>query len=142
VDYALQVSDSIRRMVARLETTDVIALVQLSDDASATPEPSWLKFVGGSRSSRFVLINLPTGTLHCKNTPMLAHELAHALEIADDPGARDPQSVARLFSHIGYSLGERVFETDAAATVEACVRWEIARGNRDSRHRRKNGGVR
>ena len=52
----------------------------------------------------------------------LGHELFHAIEIAEEPSAVSPQTLADLYSRIGRQTGDdsgrRTFET-AAAGVRA-----------------------
>ncbi|TAK13916.1 MAG: hypothetical protein EPO35_09925 [Acidobacteria bacterium] len=61
----------------------------------------------------------------------LAHELQHAVEIAEDRSAVDGPSVRRRFAAIGRELAgatarEKSFETDEARRVSATVRRELA----------------
>jgi len=59
--------------------------------------------------------------------PALAHELQHAVEIAQAPEARDAQALEALMRRIGWCRGGRLFETGAALAIEARVRLELTR---------------
>jgi hypothetical protein len=59
---------------------------------------------------------------------VIAHELQHAVEVADAPEVRDDRSLRLLFSrsHINFHCGEDCFETDAAIDVQYKVTGELA----------------
>ena len=60
---------------------------------------------------------------------LLAHELQHAVEVAHAPGARDPESLERLFSGLAIAFacgGTSCFETQAAKDIEHIVNKEFA----------------
>jgi len=59
--------------------------------------------------------------------PALAHELQHAVEIAQAGDVRDERTLADLFRRIGWQSERRVsvFETEAARVVEERVRREL-----------------
>ena len=59
--------------------------------------------------------------------PLLAHELQHAVEIAEHEEVRDEDGIRRLYREIGHASGEDAFETAAARDVEALVRLELRR---------------
>jgi hypothetical protein len=100
-----------------------------------TPSPqvalARTKLVTSTASVRFVRIGLRTALPPYDLIPLIAHELQHAIEIADCPDARDDGGVRRLFQRIGHQHGTDKFETEAAGDIERLVRQEI----RDSRIR-------
>ncbi|HEX6463594.1 MAG TPA: hypothetical protein VFZ98_04050 [Vicinamibacterales bacterium] len=55
----------------------------------------------------------------------LAHELHHAIEVLEVPGARTEKSIETLFERIGSPVGYEVYETRAAVTTEAAVLREL-----------------
>ena len=57
--------------------------------------------------------------------PLLAHELQHAVEIAEHEEVRDAAGVRRLYVTIGREGATDEFETDAARSTERTVREEI-----------------
>jgi hypothetical protein len=58
---------------------------------------------------------------------VIAHELQHAVEVAEAPEVRDDTSVTRLFAraHINFHCGEDCFETEAAIDVQYNVIGEL-----------------
>ena len=122
-------SATVRNLIARLEATDAIVYVEV------TPSPhiplARTKLVTATPSARFLRIGLRATLPPSDVTPLLAHELQHALEIAERPDIRDDAAVRDLYQRIGHQHGTDRFETDAAGAVERFVRQEI----RDSRIR-------
>jgi hypothetical protein len=58
---------------------------------------------------------------------VIAHELRHALEVAEAPEVRDQASLIKLYQRIGYeSAGWHSFDTDAAQTTGRRVKSELA----------------
>lgn len=58
---------------------------------------------------------------------VIAHELQHAVEVADAPEVRSDSSLTRLFArvHISFHCGEDCFETQAATDVQYDVIGEL-----------------
>ena len=58
---------------------------------------------------------------------VVAHELQHAVEVAEAPDVRDDRSLTRLFAraHINFYCGEDCFETRAAIDVQYDVIGEL-----------------
>jgi hypothetical protein len=55
----------------------------------------------------------------------IAHELQHALEIAEAPGVTDSRTLVELYRRIGYSVSfDNAFETENAKMVEKVVLHE------------------
>jgi hypothetical protein len=60
----------------------------------------------------------------------IGHELRHALEVLESPGAVDLASVDRLYTRIGFVTGTCVFETAAARDAQNAVARELSRCQR------------
>jgi hypothetical protein len=56
----------------------------------------------------------------------LAHELRHAVEVAQAPDVRDVAGLLHLYERIGYSLGGGHFETASAVAAENEALRELA----------------
>jgi hypothetical protein len=69
-------------------------------------------------------------------TALLAHEFQHVVELASREDVVDPAAFAALYRRIGYSSGERSYETEAAQEVERRVLTELFAANRASRRAR------
>jgi hypothetical protein len=57
---------------------------------------------------------------------VLAHELQHALEVLEDPAARDSAHIERVLRRLRPDIVGQVFETDAALAVGDRVLSELA----------------
>ena len=78
---------------------------------------------------RYVRIAVDIAGLKHRLVSVLAHELQHAVEVAQAPDARDAQSLERLFSRLAVAFGcggSNCFETRAAKDVEEIVSAELA----------------
>ncbi len=122
VDEAVAMSPTIRDLLARLACSDVIVYVEV------TPSPqvprARTKLVSASPGVRFLRIGIHTSIAGNEWPALLAHELQHAVEIADRDEVRDDKAVRRLYMAIGRAGGADRFETDAALDVERQVRLE------------------
>ncbi len=122
---AVSHSAVINRMIEHLESTDTIVYV----DVIATPEIplARTKLVSGSAVARFLRVSINARVATWDRVPLLAHELQHAIEIADAADVRDDDGVRRLYMKIGFGGGADRFETAAARETEWKVRTELAR---------------
>jgi hypothetical protein len=75
----------------------------------------------------FIRCDLPTAV----QAPLLAHELQHALEVAEAPDVIDPATLRAHYERIGYrsNADDRTpsFDTAAAIDVQRRVAAELAR---------------
>ena len=113
----------VRDLVARLACSDTIVYVELT--ASPQVPRARTKLVAAAGATRFLRIGINVGLPDGDVTALLAHELQHAVEIAERTDVRDDEGVRRLYRAIGQSSGRDAFETDAAREVEAAVRREL-----------------
>jgi hypothetical protein len=118
-------STLVREMLARLECTDTIAYVEIT--ASPQIARARTKLVSASPGARFLRIGINAGMTYPDLVPLLAHELQHAVEIAERDEVRDEAGVRRLYHQIGRAGRDDSFETDAALAVELAVRLELRR---------------
>jgi len=118
-------SATVRDLIGRLDATDVIVYVELTASPQVTRART--KLVTATASARFLRIGLKAALPPYDVAPLIAHELQHALEIAECRDARDDVGVRRLYRRIGHQHGMDSFETDAAQDVERRVREEIRR---------------
>ena len=122
-----QASATIRDLVDRLERTDVI--VHLERQAiPINGVDGTLRFVGRAGGFRYVRIAINTSRL-THAMALLAHELQHALEVADDPKAVDEATFEVLYRRIGQECRGRAvprrFDTNAARAVTQQVLREV-----------------
>ena len=120
---AMRRSAIVRELVARLSCSDSIVYVEIT----ASPEipTARTKLVASAGATRFLRIGINARVAHDDVPAYLAHELQHAVEIAEHDDVRDEPAVRRLYLEIGRSTGVDSFETEAAKDVEMAVRQEL-----------------
>ena len=94
----------------------------------ATPSKGEIRY-GDATASRL-------GPLLRTRIGLLAHELQHAVELADAPEVRDDEGVRQLYRRIGSASDPDHFETAAARRIERAVRMEVGRAHRSYDSRR------
>jgi hypothetical protein len=132
IQKATQASPTVAALIAALDRTDVLVLVQVT----VTPR----KYTGitrllGSGEYRAVLVSIDSKQFTLAQIVWLGHELQHAQEIADAGDVRDEAALRRLMERIGWATGlnRTAFETDAALAVGWQVRREAAAAVASSR---------
>jgi len=120
-------SATFRRLVDILDRSDVIVYV----DPKAT-RPALGGYLAhnvvAAGGYRYVHIAVNMSGAQDRLVPLLAHELQHAVEIAQDPDARDELSVKQLFDRLAVVFGcdgTTCSETKAAKDVETIVAAEL-----------------
>lgn len=115
-------------LIQHLDSTDTIVYVEIV----ARPELplARTKLVAGSAVARFLRVSINSRVPWWDRVALLAHELQHAVEIADAPDVRNDEGVRKLYTKIGFSGGESRYETAAARETEWRVRAEVARRER------------
>jgi len=128
IDGAARRSSAIRQWIERLEELDVIVYVR----AAVLPRldlDGRLVLLAGTGSQRYVVIELACGRSELTQMTTLAHELFHAIEIAEEPAVVDAGALAELYTRIGTrtsdSRGFLTFETEAAAAAGLRARREL-----------------
>jgi hypothetical protein len=125
LEQAAARSATVRALLARLAATDVIVYVEI------TPSPQVVtartKLVTATPSARFLRIGVSSVVPPAQMPPLIAHELQHALEIAEREDVRDDEGVRRLYAAIGHQHSVDRYETEAAKAVERRVREELRR---------------
>jgi hypothetical protein len=112
-------------LIDHLERTDTIVYV----DIAVAPETALArtKLVASSPGARFLRISINARVPWWDRVALLAHELRHAVEIADANDVKDDEGVRRLYTRIGFPGGANQYETTAARETEWRVRAEVAR---------------
>lgn len=124
-------SDGVRRsrtfadLVTALHRTNVIVYVETSH--TLAPEVAGrilLQAVAGAE--RYLRVQVRTTLPGDQMISVIAHELRHALEVADDPAVVDDQGLTVLYQRIGHvTYGAHGFDTDAARETGKRVRDEL-----------------
>ena len=141
IDAGISGSATFRGLIATLNESDVIVYIVPKARVKSTYAAVSRHMLGGyfahhivSRGQfRYVRIAVDIAGAEHRLVAVLAHELQHAVEVAQTPDARDAQSLERLFSRLAVAFGCGVtncFETRAARDVEYIVRDELAETRR------------
>jgi hypothetical protein len=118
-------SITVRDLLARLACTDTIVYVEMT--ASREVPVARTKLVAVAPGVRFLRIGINVAVALPDVAPLLAHELQHAVEIAEREDVTDDGAVRRLYKRIGRASGGDRYETNAARDVEWIVRGELHR---------------
>jgi hypothetical protein len=117
-------SPTVRDLLARLALTDTIVYIEMT--ASPQVPTARTTLVTATPTARFLRIGVSSALAPNEMPALVAHELQHAVEIAEREEVRDGEGVRRLFARIGYQHGVDNYETEAAKSVERLVRGETA----------------
>ena len=120
-------SATFRRLVDLLDHSDVIVYAEPKMTRQALGGYLSHSIVRGG-DYRYVHIAVDVRGASGRLVPLLAHELQHAIEIAEHPDVRDAQSVEQLFDRLAITFGcgsTTCSETQAAKDVETTVGAEL-----------------
>lgn len=125
IDAGLSRSPSFRALVATLDESDVI--VYVGPKLGRPNLGGYLSHHVVSRGGyRYLRIAIETQGSHGRLVPLLAHELQHAIEIAQSPEARDANRLQLVFAGLNVGCGSMsCYETRAAIAVQADVDREL-----------------
>ena len=116
-------SRTFRALVHRLLASDVV--VYLWCDVTDSPHTDGrLTFVSSAGGLRYVVVRLARLSSRQRQIAIMAHELRHAIEIADAPEVVDDESLARAYRRIGFVNGNPLAERisfDSQAAIDAGV---------------------
>lgn len=118
-------AETVARLIADLEATDVVVIVELR------PLPNgvngMVRVAAASPSIRYLRLTLAVPNDERHLIASLGHELRHAIEIAKMPDVLDDISLAEAYRRIGRARrGGGFFETDAALETGRAVARELA----------------
>jgi hypothetical protein len=118
-------SPTIRTLVARIEASDVLVYLTF-----ASPRPgvsASLTFMADTTYGRMVRLSIRPDLSSRETLAMIAHELQHAVELAEHPEVRSERGFEALFRRIGHPspFAERHYDTTAALDTGDRVRLEL-----------------
>jgi hypothetical protein len=127
IEDATAVSSTMRALVARIEQSNLIVYVRCVAFNQA-PFVGRLMFLTAIADQRYVVIELRNPERWESQVATLAHELQHAVEIADAPWVVNQADMARYYSQAGITVGTKplTFDTDAAQQVGLRVQRELS----------------
>ena len=112
-------------LLAAIERTDVIVYIE-TDKTMESKLDGRLLLLPISNTQRYLRIQIRAGLGRDELVPLIAHELRHALEVADEPDVRDQAGMIRLYERIGEtSWGLHAYDTAAARSTGRQVRIEL-----------------
>jgi hypothetical protein len=130
VDRAAQQSETLRELIARIESASALVFVQCDPSLKAALS-AHLGLVTRVDQLRFVHIAVRCTLPESQLIPILAHEFHHALEIGERPEIVDTDSMELFYESVGFESGRdgshRAFETEAARAVQRQVADELRR---------------
>jgi hypothetical protein len=128
IDDAARRSPEIRGSIDRLQDLDVTVYVR----GRALMQPDLdgrIALLSVAAGHRYLIIELACGRSELTQMATLGHELFHAIEIAEEPSAVSPETLAALYARIGSKTGERLglrtYETEAAAAAGMRARRQL-----------------
>jgi hypothetical protein len=127
VDAGLSGSATFRGLIAALDASDVIVYIEPKRSRQALGGYLAHNIVAQGHY-RYLHIAVETAGSRHRLVSLLAHELEHAVEVAQTPDARDAESLARMFSRLAVAFGcggTTCYETQAAKDVEYTVGEEL-----------------
>jgi hypothetical protein len=132
LDEGLRISPTLRALVARLTASDVVVYLRC-DGPSEQASGGRLTFLSSAGGLRYVVVRMARMS-RAQQIAIMAHELQHAVEIADTPAIVDGESLVREYHRIGYvnaasALPGIAFDTRAAVHAGQQVLKELMREN-------------
>jgi hypothetical protein len=127
-DHGLTQSPTLRTLVEKVEAASILVFVE---GEIRMPERLGARtnFVTSVNGVRYVRIDVNFTLAPRRQIALLAHELQHALEIADRADILDVEAMESLYEDIGFQSFEngrhRSFETEAAIDVQESVEREL-----------------
>jgi hypothetical protein len=118
VHEGLRNSDTFRSLVARLEQSDVVVYFECNGARSPAGR---LTFVSAVAGLRYLHVRVSRLGSREQQIALIAHELRHAVEVADAPDVVDVKSLGAAYERIGY-VNHGVATPGVAFDSEAAVR--------------------
>jgi hypothetical protein len=132
LELGTRTSPTFRALVHRLLESDVVVYLWC-DRADMAPSDGRLTFVSAVGGYRYVVVRLVHVRSRERQIALMAHELRHAIEIADAPHVVDIESLEREYRRIGYmrsapTAARLTFDTRAAVDAGLQVLNELTLG--------------
>jgi hypothetical protein len=113
-----------RTLLARLVRSDVIVYLQCQGYENTGGR---LTFVGAGGDHRYVLVRLGRQMNEHQQIALIAHELQHAVEIADTPDIVDARSLAYQYRRFGHVSQVTVASTDYDTVAAIETGYQVLR---------------
>jgi hypothetical protein len=136
LQYGCRRSATFRGLVTRLEASDLIVYIRLSEQDGPGPDGR-TSLIAAAGDRRYVVISLNRCQSFDALIGLLGHELRHAAEIANAPEVVDEATLIAFYERIGTGrrLGAvRQYETPAAVAAGRQVLRELMAGTATDPH--------
>jgi hypothetical protein len=117
-------SPTFRRLVNRIERSDVIVYVDLRPDMRDSIGGS-LRFLAKSATHRFLRVQVNRADAPVWQVALLGHELQHAVEVVEAEEVASGDDLRSLYRRIGVRTGIDAYDSMAAREAGYTVRDEI-----------------
>jgi hypothetical protein len=133
LDEGARASPTFRALIDRLNASDVVVYVECAGTHGLPRVEGRLLFVATAGGFRYVVLQVAWLAPRHRQLAILAHELQHAVEIAETPSIVDASSLAREYVRFGRvsrrpDSGSVAFDTLAAVQAGAQVLRELNGG--------------
>ena len=123
-------SATLRALAQRITQSDVVVYVFCDGDPQSRIAGR-MTFLSAAGGIRYLVVRLARLRSHAQQIAILAHELQHAVEVADTPAIVDSESLAREYLRIGHVNRDSptpglTFDTRAAIATGYRVLDELA----------------
>jgi DNA-binding PadR family transcriptional regulator len=135
IETGIRRSETFRHLVDTLNASDVIVYIEPKQTREALGGYLSHKVTAGG-AFRYLRVKIVTQGAENRLISVLAHELQHAVEVAQAPEARDAESLANVVRRLAFQFGcdsTTCYETQASRDVEHAVRDELRAAARQSR---------
>jgi DNA-binding PadR family transcriptional regulator len=136
IETGIRRSETFRHLVDTLNASDVIVYIEPQQTREALGGYLAHTVTAGG-AFRYLRVKIVTQGAENQRISVLAHELQHAVEVAQAPEARDAESLANVFRRLAVQFGcvsRTCYETRTSRDVEHAVYDELRAAARQSRH--------
>ena len=125
IQTGIQRSATFAALISSLNKTDVIVYVQETRDLPPGVDGQ-LAITTGRSPQRYLRAQVLAGLGTTEMIAVIAHELQHAIEVAEHHEVRDSHSLANLYRRIGLEPDRGRYDTQAAQLAGKQVRNELS----------------
>ena len=127
IDDGIRRSPSFKALVERLNRSDVVVYINVTPDLPVGLDGR-LSFMTHAGSVRFLHAQVREGLGVDGIIAVAAHELQHAVEVAEHPDVTNAGAMERLYQRIGErsSIAHNRYDTPAARSMGRRVRQELS----------------
>jgi hypothetical protein len=126
LEIGVERSPTFLNLLRALNATDVIVYLERTRDLPAALAGRMLMLPLAGQQ-RYLRIQIRSDLPSLEMISLIAHELRHALEIAENPAVRDQPGMLALYRRIGRATkgAEHTYDTSAAQSAGRQVRLEL-----------------